>query len=134
MPRQKPNKPRIQLWVDALRSDKFKQATRQNYIAENNSYCCLGVACQVAEDEGAPGILGEAWRGAFGMTRKVRQWYGLSDSNPLLLFLSGWGPVHATTLNDVLKWDFHQIADTIEERFIKETPLHDDEFDREETD
>jgi len=36
-------------WVEALRSGDYKQATHQLYSITGDSYCCLGVACRVAE-------------------------------------------------------------------------------------
>lgn len=44
------------LWVDALRSGKYKQG--QNALAtydldtEGYAYCCLGVLCEVAREQG----------------------------------------------------------------------------------
>lgn len=38
-----------QRWVDALRSGDYQQG--QSYLANNGSYCCLGVLCEVAEFE-----------------------------------------------------------------------------------
>ena len=32
-------------WLKALRSEKFKQG--RTYLQNNNSYCCLGVACRI---------------------------------------------------------------------------------------
>ena len=33
------------LWVNALRSNKYKQGI--GFLCNNNTYCCLGVACQL---------------------------------------------------------------------------------------
>jgi len=46
-----PNKEAIRKWVDALRSGKYKQATGQ--LRVNDSYCCLGVACELTPDIGS---------------------------------------------------------------------------------
>ena len=35
-------------WIEALRSRKFRQ-TKGKLKSRNGSYCCLGVACEVAE-------------------------------------------------------------------------------------
>ena len=37
-------------WVEALRSGKYAQTKRQ--LAYGESYCCLGVACELAIDSG----------------------------------------------------------------------------------
>lgn len=34
-------------WVEALRSGKYKQGTRRLYDPPTNSYCCLGVLCEI---------------------------------------------------------------------------------------
>lgn len=38
------------LWLKALRSGSFAQGT--NYLEKNDSYCCLGVLCSIAVDQG----------------------------------------------------------------------------------
>lgn len=35
-------------WIAALKSGKFEQGMGELYNKEQNSYCCLGVACRVA--------------------------------------------------------------------------------------
>lgn len=45
-------------FVAALRSGDFKQGTGQFYNTDDVSYCCLGVACEVAHNEGQ---LGGGW-------------------------------------------------------------------------
>lgn len=121
-----PNKERIQLWIDALRSGEFKQGKFENYIPDadssvpgTGSYCCLGVACAVAERNGAP-ILDVPWRTHGTLPAKVRAWFGIPDSNPYLGVDPGKGYLHATHVNDHLNWTFDQIADAVERRFIKE--------------
>lgn len=37
-------------WVEALRSGKYKQG--QGYLRFNDKFCCLGVACDVAIENG----------------------------------------------------------------------------------
>lgn len=39
-----------QLWVDALRSGKYKQA--RSYLANEQGHCCLGVLCELAIQNG----------------------------------------------------------------------------------
>jgi hypothetical protein len=34
-------------WVEALRSDEFKQGSGQLHDRKENSYCCLGLLCRV---------------------------------------------------------------------------------------
>ena len=35
-------------WINALRSGKYKQGDGNLYKFDNNSFCCLGVACVVS--------------------------------------------------------------------------------------
>ena len=37
----------IKLWCQALRSGEYKQG--EGMLCQNNKYCCLGVACDIAE-------------------------------------------------------------------------------------
>ena len=39
-------------WVKALNSGEFKQGQMRLYDPEKNSYCCLGVLCDLALVEG----------------------------------------------------------------------------------
>ena len=50
--RENPNKENLRKWVEALRSGKYVQGTGTNYNAKSDTYCCLGVACHVAEENG----------------------------------------------------------------------------------
>lgn len=41
-------------WIEALRSGEFEQATgRLHWSDDGDAYCCLGVACILAERNGA---------------------------------------------------------------------------------
>lgn len=40
-----------ELWVEALRSGKYKQGTGNLYRHDSDSYCCLGVWCDVHYSE-----------------------------------------------------------------------------------
>ncbi len=41
----------IELWLQALESGKYKQG-KEYLWTKNNRYCCLGVACVVAQENG----------------------------------------------------------------------------------
>lgn len=45
-----PNKERLALWADALDSGRYQQV--EGYLRKGDSYCCLGVACEVAIENG----------------------------------------------------------------------------------
>ena len=40
-----------QLWLDALRSGKYEQG-KLMLRPTDNSYCCLGVLCEIAQESG----------------------------------------------------------------------------------
>ncbi len=124
------------LWVDALRSDTYKQGV--GVLRDfDDQFCCLGVACDLAIKAGVPGIKWETLFHPDGQryscyalkddelggtntnipTDTVKNWLGLSGeggkfddkSIPVSPYnLSLW------KLNDQEKFDFKQIADVIE--------------------
>jgi hypothetical protein len=98
-----PNLRNILLWVQALESDTFKQATRRLHDLSEGGYCCLGVACVIAEENGVKlthDTIGdledenayETYNDAgFFMPNPVSDWLGLSESNPKLCgHLAAW--------------------------------------------
>jgi hypothetical protein len=117
-----------QSWLKALRSNAYVQTTGFLHRTTTTPFskigwCCLGVACdvyqkkvgdltitqnvipyeldtQIEEFDGQNNVLPE----------KVRAWLGLRTS-------SGWsGSQSLFTLNDLLAWDFYQIAEFIEKQ------------------
>jgi hypothetical protein len=119
-------------WVTALRSGKYPQGKGQLKAIPKGSdvaeYCCLGVLCELAVEEG---VLPAPTRGdregmevifAYGtmdeaavLPREVKKWAGLDSSNPLLLVHPDKGPISAANLNDTQGYTFDQIADLIEQ-------------------
>jgi hypothetical protein len=123
-----------QKWVEALRSGEFKQGEAYLHTRDNGEdyYCCLGVACVLAEregiveritDDGNPDRLGadpsrhNQWHDkedtkAAVLPESVRIWLGLASVDGVFYGL----PTEAsslTALNDT-GCDFLGIADTIE--------------------
>lgn len=98
-------------WVEALRSGKYKQGTIN--LCRNNKYCCLGVLCEIAIENGLDisrvdnnGNI--AFDGDFGgITKKVQEWIGIPSS---LGIYSGRA---LSSDNDQGK-TFQEIADIIE--------------------
>jgi hypothetical protein len=95
-------------WVEALRSGKFKQ-TRGKLRSRNAAYCCLGVACEVAEvprvwasgeyhygpAEVLKNVGSEEWQNnasyedltsysATGLPPAAQEWLGVSHEGPRL--------------------------------------------------
>jgi hypothetical protein len=83
-------------WVAALRSGKYEQGQYAlNTDGENGKFCCLGVLCELAVEEGVvtrtqPWIDGEVINRkdyeydheSGALPRAVREWAGLKHSNP----------------------------------------------------
>lgn len=148
-----PNQERIRRFVAALRSGKLAQTTgrlhRLNYPGQKEGFCCLGVACEVAIEDGLE--LDTATSGGvvqYGGSRQsgylpteVMNWYGFDTRDPYLK-LPGrkilgrfvwwrlfWQPkfvledrkVKATVANDEFKMSFKQIADGFEREYLTPT-------------
>lgn len=119
-----PNRERIQMWADALRSGEYKQGTG-TLKDEDGRYCCLGVACEISglgEWDTArryvisDGSMDGDYDIAF-MPQSVAEWYGFENGNVRLDTVMG-RPEFATTLNDAYRYNFKEIADAIERTFL----------------
>jgi hypothetical protein len=135
-------------WVAALRSGDYNQATGTlRKVGEDGSvsYCCLGVACELAvaahviprphevnigPPTSADGNLGSVWVYGVGLgpsqsysqlPAAVREWLGLADSIGTTLRLPGHSDnnMDLTSLNDTLGASFNEIADTIESGLVR---------------
>lgn len=116
-------------WVSALRSGRYKQGRGVLWNPSDNTFCCLGVLCEIAREDGIverdPSGAGYGNPGADVFTLsippiEVAEWAGLMESNPIV-----WGadlnPNHPgatdlTYINDQMKLDFRAIARIIEEQ------------------
>jgi hypothetical protein len=115
-----PNKENLRKWVAALRSGEFKQDRGRLHTVDRETgevgYCCLGVACEIAERNGViqppeDSSLPEwepAWRTDSLLTRTFMRWLGVDSNNP---YLSG---TSAASWNDREGASFAKIADLIE--------------------
>ena len=102
-------------WVEALRSGKYKQY--QGALNYRDSYCCLGVACEVAMANGvkltkitAPRKLtryGEAGD-IYALPPEVMKWLGIKTPH------GSYPGTDLVRINDSGA-PFAEIADTIEE-------------------
>jgi len=98
-------------WIKALRSGKYEQGEER--LKTGNSFCCLGVLCDLSRKDG----IGE-WQGKIFKSKNscssgelpddVRLWAELGDEDP---FIGGWD--HLSRLNDN-GWTFKAIASLIE--------------------
>lgn len=75
--------PNAKLWVEALRSGKYKQD--KGFLQTQEGYCCLGVACMLYEKQTSERFSrgGEIIRGGRldGEFAKVREWLQLKESH-----------------------------------------------------
>lgn len=118
-----PNKERIRLWIEALRSGEYKQG--KGALQHNGEFCCLGVACEVAiKNE----LDIKVFHDADGFVQYdveynympivVGEWFGFERddlTNPRLG--KGIG-LNAVRVNDELKLSFEEIADALEKRYL----------------
>lgn len=131
---RRPDKGRLRLWVAALRSGQYRQAKGAlvKRVDGAISYCCLGVACEVAIANGLKVEVAEReTEGGLGPARSydyehtllpgsVRKFYGLEDSDPYLPLdpTDEDSSVNlASSLNDDHDFSFEEIAEVIEYAF-----------------
>lgn len=136
------NKERVKLLVEALRSDRFQQGRRHLKRANLDGsvrHCCLGVACEIAIEQGLSVNVGDDLRvGAVSfdhsndvLPESVQDWFGFDGSNPRLTPLKSkfvwwrlfWQPksehaISATLANDERGMSFGQIADAFERTYL----------------
>jgi len=122
--------PNAQKWVDALRSGDYKQGRRALYDGVTDSFCCLGVACDLfAKENPTEG----RWRddefvvsgidsSRASLPRPVADWLGMKRE-PKFAYLQNayarYGPDSGQNLvqdNDTRRFTFAEIANTIEAR------------------
>jgi hypothetical protein len=123
------NKERVALLVAALRSGRFAQG--RGALKRLNRYCCLGVACVVAAENGLQ-LRAENFVNAvkFGdpddfvadaswslLPNTVRAWYGFVLDDPILTGEDGRNK-GAAVWNDDYARDFAWIADAFERTFL----------------
>lgn len=118
-----------QKWLAALRSGDFTQSRGDLETLDSHGntvgYCCLGVACVVAMNEGVPLTRstdpeagyssyadpdGALYSGSLPIA--VQGWLGVHSSGPRVVTSLGY--VSLAALNDGERWTFDQIAEAIE--------------------
>lgn len=106
------------LWLSALRGGKYKQG--QGKLRMDDKYCCLGVLCELAFDQGV--VKRRKYGGVFLygkgnakeiLPSEVADWADV-EINPTVVFDAD-EVVKITELNDDWEYDFNKIADIIEE-------------------
>lgn len=94
-------------WTAALRSGEYRQCVAE-LIDENEAYCCLGVACDLAIKEGVLETSMEKLRPKVALPIEVQEWLGLASCTGTY---KGGSLIRA---NDTLNLTFPEIADIIE--------------------
>lgn len=90
-------------WIKALRSGKYDQAVGKLYEEEDDSYCCLGVLCEVGKIPHRKGTDETYYDGDYEvLTKNLLKKFGLSNEQQEEL----------TTRNDK-GYPFDKIADYI---------------------
>lgn len=121
----KPMNPDVKAkWLEALRSGEYKQAEGV-LRTRDDGYCCLGVLCQIASDEGVvpqPEQLPHAgnyhWTGSNGVTGymylipAVMEWAGIDSHTGVIE--TGDNYLSLSQMNDDGA-TFEAIADVIEQ-------------------
>lgn len=97
-----------QAWIDALRSGTYQQGHQTLHNIAENTYCCLGVLCDLYLKE-----QGKVWDEEYSklevLPREVQLWSGLNWPNPTI---DGYSLL---AFNDYFGYTFYAIADLIED-------------------
>jgi len=116
----------VEKWTAALRSGKYEQI-QGNLHRDNEGYCCLGVACEVAIESGVELEKNESWGAEIvydGCASILpEKMYRFLNINPEGIFqkpvvVDGKEYLALTQMNDS-GVPFSVIADVIEEAFAK---------------
>lgn len=112
------------IWVDTLLGGALPQC--QSRLHEGDSYCPLGVLCEIAVAERIIKKLDQGyendyydgprdnWKKQF-LPMKVVRWAGLDDRNPVVRIDGTLYPL--AVLNDVKGYTFPEFASLIEEQY-----------------
>lgn len=115
------NKEIAKIWCDALRSGEYKQGTGVLHDLDHNTFCCLGVLCDLAVKAGIgvtpkPAFGFNTYDNAFNMLPdSVKKWAGMFNGGGRLKSDGCTNDNALFRLNDEKKFSFVKIADFIEE-------------------
>lgn len=126
-----PNVINIRKWIDALTSGEYPQI--KDALRTEDGFCCLGVACEVAIENGVVLDVGEnSYGNVFYnetdavLPKAVAEWLGFDeqDTNPNVTVdgeiaaESERTTIALQELNDEYELDFDEIAELIEKEFV----------------
>ena len=122
------NKKRVQNLVDALRSGKYKQTFGR--LRKNDCYCVMGVACNVSQVVNwvncHSGVMSEFYRYddcAATLPRSVLKYYGFNIDRSIIPVMKDGKEKSIASLNDSDELPFSELADLIEETYLKSTQI-----------
>ena len=117
----------VRLWIEALRSGKYTQT--KEALKENDSYCCLGVACDLYRrqtkvgkwgkskyDRSVPFFAGQSSHSGI-LPWPVANWLGITSRKGVVEIQNGTGSKMSVSSLDALNdagMSFDEIADIIE--------------------
>lgn len=107
-------------WVKALRSGKYKKGIGSLNRISDNSYCCLGVLCDISKKgkwtpEGSY-CIGPGWYYDIFLPKSVANWAGMTNAEGGLS--AGYRGVRSlVNLNDHVAKSFKMIANYIEKHY-----------------
>lgn len=107
------------LWLEKLRSGEYEQGKGRlvDVTEATPKYCCLGVLCEVAREQGIVAFTGyrytsEGYEDSYLLPYKVQVWAGLDEGNPTVI--NHGDDSNLAELNDGCGFSFKEIADVIE--------------------
>lgn len=115
------NRENVEAWVAALRSGEYQQGTM--VLRRGDKFCCLGVACDLAEKAGIiKGFKGNDFGEdvySYGgepheLPIPVQDWLGIDHTIKYHGMTASY-----ITLNDISRLSFEEIAAVIEEEYLK---------------
>ena len=115
----------IQKLVHELRTTEKLQG--QDYLASRGTYCCMGIACEIALSNGVkldvyrPSAGRPVWyyNSLYTLPKEVQDFYGFDNSDPALFAEDGELSC-ASELNDLKNYSFTRIADAFERTYLSE--------------
>lgn len=129
------NVERLKLWTQALKSGQYNQTTSRLGVIQDGeaSYCCLGIACEVAiangldidrnvnlfgvegVDEGDGSIVYDNEPSV--LPKAVQDWFGFRETNPMIHLPEDERNMSLAECNDALNMSFEQIAKVVEDNY-----------------
>lgn len=115
-------------WIEALESGEYQQGQGALRHLEAGTFCCLGVATDVAIRNGVAiawnenvEIETEDGGHAGTLPIPVQEWLGIEHGNPgIQLDPFGYDQISCITANDEAGWTFEKIAAGLRRTYLRE--------------